>query len=114
MAIYLVATMSVSPESNASLSPRNSQTRSLGPDIPLEALVDHLLAAKRALSSINLVLKANDIVTSARSALEESVILRSRASFLKRGISQQARVLRKVRTGVENVYDEGQRDFQVL
>lgn len=82
-------------------------------EIPLETLVSHLLSAKRALSSINTVWRANEIVTSARSALEESVILRSRSGFLQRGIEQQTRLLKKVKTGVENVYKEGQQEFEV-
>ena len=82
-------------------------------DIPLETLVSHLLASKRSLSSISTVWRANEIVTSARSALEESVILSARTGFLRNGISEQVKILRKVRGGVENVYKEGQRDFKV-
>lgn len=109
--------MSTSPvpgsHSQASFSPDNSQIHSIGTDIPLESLVAHLLASKRSLSSINTVLRANEIVTSGRSALEESVILRSRTGFLKRGISQQAKILQRVRSGIENIYDDVQNDFQV-
>src|SRR5271167_2226535 len=107
--------MSTSPQgsrhSQASLSPSNSQTTH-DLDVPLETLVSHLLASKRSLSSISTVLRANEIVTSARSAVEKSIILDSRTAFLKRGISKQARVLRKVKNGVDHVYKEGQRDFQ--
>src|SRR5277367_4393420 len=107
--------MSASPQgsrhSQASLSPNNSQTNQ-DIDVPLKTLVSHLLAAKRSLSSINTVWRANEIVTSARSAVEKSIILDSRTAFLRRGISQQAKVLRKVRNGVDHVYKEGQRDFQ--
>jgi autophagy-related protein 17 len=107
--------MSTSPpgsrHSQASLSPNNSQTNQ-DIDVPLETLVSHLLASKRSLSSISSVLRANEIVTSARSAVEESIILESRTAFLRRGISQQARILRKVRNGVDHVFKEGERDFQ--
>jgi autophagy-related protein 17 len=82
-------------------------------DIPLDALVSHLLDSKRSLSSISTVWRANEIVTSARSALEESAILSARTGFLRNGVSEQVRILRKVRGGVENVYKEGQRDFKV-
>jgi autophagy-related protein 17 len=44
--------------------------------------------------------------------VEESIILDARTAFLRRGISQQARILRKVRNGMEHTYKEGQRDFQ--
>jgi hypothetical protein len=52
-------------------------------------------------------------VTSARSALEESVVLSARTGFLRSGISEQVKILRKVRAGIENIYKEGQRDFKV-
>lgn len=108
--------MSASPPpqgspSQLSLSPGHSQITQ-NPDIPLESLVQHLLASKRSLSSINTVWRANEIVTAARTALEESIILDSRTSFLRRGISQQAKILRRVRNGIDHVYKEGQRDFQ--
>ena len=82
-------------------------------DIPLETLVSHLLASKRSLSSISTVWRANEIVTSARAALEESVVLNARTSFLRSGISEQVKILKKVRGGIENIYKEGQRDFKV-
>ena len=82
-------------------------------DISLETLVTHLLASKRSLASISTVWRANEIVTSARSALEESVVLSARTGFLRRGISEQVKILRRVRGGIENVYKDGQRDFKV-
>ena len=106
--------MSNSPpinRSEASLSPSASQSHP--DDIPLEALVSHLLASKRSLSSISTVWRANEIVTSARLSLEESVKLSARTGFLRSGIAEQAKLLRKVRAGVEDVYKEGQRDFKV-
>lgn len=82
-------------------------------DPSLETLVSHLLASKRSLSSINTVWRANEIVTSAREKLEESVVLNARTEFLRSGINEQVKVLRKVRGGIENVYKDGQRDFKV-
>lgn len=81
-------------------------------DIPLETLVSHLLASKRSLSSISTVWRANEIVTSARAALEESVVLNARTGFLRSGISEQVKILKKVRGGIENIYKEGQWDFK--
>lgn len=80
--------------------------------VPLDALVSHLLASKRSLSSISTVWRANEIVTSARSALEESVILASKTIYLRDGITEQVKVLRMVRGGIENVYKDGQREFE--
>lgn len=111
--------MSTSPPqgrgSHAS-SPSGSQTQSTyanESDIPLPQLITYLLASKRSLSSISTVWRANELVTSARSSLENSVVLEARTDFLRRGISQQARVLRKVKAGVEGAYKDGVRDFQV-
>jgi autophagy-related protein 17 len=111
--------MSTSPvpgsQSQASLSPANSQVRSTSSvaEISLDVLVAHLLASKRSLSSISSVWRANEIVTSARTALEGSVILGARTAFVRKGIAQQTRILRRVRDGVESVYRDGQRDFEV-
>ncbi|KAE8454352.1 autophagy- protein 17 [Mollisiaceae sp. DMI_Dod_QoI] len=110
--------MSTSPpnplsRSQASQSPSNSPSHSMThQDASLQTLVSHLLAAKRSLSSISTVWRANEIVTSARSALEESVVLSARTGFLRSGISEQVKILRRVRGGVENVYKDGQRDFK--
>lgn len=52
-------------------------------------------------------------MTSARSALEESVVLNARAAFLRSGINEQIKILRRARGGAEIVYKEGQRDFKV-
>ncbi|KAI9731250.1 MAG: autophagy protein 17 [Claussenomyces sp. TS43310] len=109
--------MSTSPipgsHSQASLTRGISPGRSsTSDDIALETLVSHLLASKRALSSINTVWRANEIVTSARSALEESVILSSRTGFLRKGISQQTKTLQKIRRDIEFAYSDTQREFE--
>lgn len=100
--------------SYASASPDASQAHSITQDlVPLDTLVSHLLASKRSLSSISTVWRANEIVTSARSSLEESVILSSKTIYLREGISEQVRVLKMVRGGIEDVYKEGQKEFEV-
>ena len=101
--------------SQASLSPNDSPSHSTTAhrDISLEKLVAHLLASKRSLSSISTVWRANEIVTSARAALEESVVLSARTGFLRSGIEEEVKILRKVRGGIEGVYKDGQRDFKV-
>jgi len=81
-------------------------------EVSLETLVSHLLASKRSLSSMSSVWRANEIVSSARSALEESSVLSARTGYLRAGISEQVKVLRKVRSGVEDVYKYGQQDFK--
>jgi autophagy-related protein 17 len=100
--------------SHASVSPDASQAHATAPGlVSLDTLVSHLLASKRSLSSISTVWRANEIVTSARTALEESVILSARTIFLRDGISEQVKILMKVRGGIEKVYKEGQKEFEV-
>ncbi|KLJ11544.1 autophagy-like protein 17 [Blastomyces silverae] len=77
----------------------------------LETLVSHLVAAKRSLSSIHHVWRANEIVTTARAILEESVIISSRTSFLRRGLDEQLKLLYGVRTEVERVAHQGRSEF---
>lgn len=77
----------------------------------LDALISHLLAAKRSLSSISHVWRANEIVTAARSALEESVVVSSRTSFLRRGLNNQLRLLSNVRSEVEEISSRGREEF---
>ncbi|KAH8898249.1 kinase activator [Thozetella sp. PMI_491] len=83
-------------------------------DVPVEVLVEHLLAAKRSLSSIHTVLRANDLATHGRQLHEQSVILSAQTAFLRNGIGEQARLLRQVRKGMGKVYDAGKSDFKRL
>ena len=101
-------------KSHASLSPAASQSNSMGDnEISLETLVSHLLASKRSLSSVSAVWRANEILRSARCALEESSVLSARTGYLRTGISKQVKVLRRVRSGIEDIYKYGQQDFKV-
>lgn len=77
----------------------------------LEVLVGHLVAAKRSLSSIHHVWRANEIVTTARSSLEESVIISARTGFLRRGLNDQLRLLYGVRAEIEQVANRGRTEF---
>ena len=77
----------------------------------LDTLISHLVAAKRSLSSINHVWRANEIVTAARSALEESVVVSARTGFLRRGLNNQLRLLYSVRTEVEDISLRGRTEF---
>lgn len=77
----------------------------------LETLISHLVAAKRSLSSISHVWRANEIVNTARTALEESVVVSARTSFLRRGQRNQIRLLYNVRAEIENISHRGRADF---
>ncbi|KAI0129060.1 autophagy-related protein 17 [Xylariales sp. AK1849] len=106
-----------SPTSTASPSPQQSRpsSRHDGTDdveIPVETLVQHLLDAKRSLSSMTLVLRANELVTAARQAHEESVILEAQSQFLRRGINDQIRLLLRARKSLSSTYGSGKREFK--
>jgi autophagy-related protein 17 len=80
--------------------------------VAVETLVEHLLAAKRSLSSMTLVLRANDLSTHARQLHEESVILSAQTAFVKKGIDDQTKLLLRVRRNMIRTYDAGKREFK--
>lgn len=80
----------------------------------LDTLISHLVAAKRSLSSINHVWRANEIVTAARAALEECVVVSARTAFLRRGLNNQLRLLYSVRTEVEEISLRGRSEFAAV
>jgi autophagy-related protein 17 len=82
--------------------------------MPIDTLVNHLLAAKRSLSTMTLVLRANEIVTDARHSHEETTILSAQAGFLRSSILDQAAILVRVRKTLQVTYDWGKKDFKKL
>ncbi|KAL8726514.1 MAG: hypothetical protein Q9181_006024 [Wetmoreana brouardii] len=78
----------------------------------LETLVSHLVASKRSLSSIEHVLRANEIVTSTRVHLEASIVMSSRTSFLRAGISTQLRTLEYVHKHSRAIEFEGAEEYR--
>ncbi|KAH9887419.1 kinase activator [Xylariomycetidae sp. FL2044] len=107
---------STSPASSRSAAssslPSQHGRQSSSHSVPVETLVQHLLDAKRSLSSIRLVLRANDLVHSARQAHQESVILSSQSHFLRHGITDQLRLLLRLRRGMNRSYETGKREFK--
>ena len=95
--------------------PLTNQHKEASPDIdiPIETLIDHLLNAKKALNSIGTLWRANEIVSTAQTALEESVVISARTGFLRRGITQQVRLVEKTRLGLGGVSRKGEDDFDV-
>lgn len=83
-------------------------------DVPVEVLVEHLLAAKRSLSSISLVLRGHELATAARQLHEDAVVLSAQTAFLRRGVAEQLRVLLRVRRGMKLAYDAKAREFRHL
>ncbi|KAI1075455.1 kinase activator [Whalleya microplaca] len=82
--------------------------------ISVETLVQHLLDAKRSLSSMGLVLRANELVHLSRQAHEESVILTAQSRFIHQGISEQIRLLLRLRRSMNRTYDNGKREFKQI
>lgn len=104
--------MSSSQSTSSSLSALGEAEHSDPKLVPqLDTLISHLLAAKRSLSAINHVWRANEIVTASRSALEESVVVSSRTGFLRRGLNGQLRLLYNVRSEVEKLSYRGREEF---
>lgn len=107
----MASTGSVSSHSASRPASHHGHTSYLDP-ISVETLVQHLLTAKRSLSSITFVLRANELVHAARQAHEESVILSAKTQFLRRGITEQMRLLLRVRKGLTRTYDDAKREFK--
>ncbi|SPO01008.1 related to protein involved in authophagy (APG17) [Cephalotrichum gorgonifer] len=83
-------------------------------DVPIETLVEHLLSAKRALSTMTSVLRANEICTLALELYEEAVVLGSETEYLRRALSSQLTVLTRVRNKLDRTCEAGKRDFRQL
>ncbi len=102
-----------SSDSNVSEDPSENQEVYNLADDTQGTLVSHLLASKRSLSSVSHVWRANELVTSARALLEQSVVLGARSGFIRKGVEEQVKILQNVRNGVEVVAREGQVEFKV-
>lgn len=108
------ALSSGSPSHEAEDEPDSSDLNADDDNVPVEVLVKHLLAAKQSLSSMTLVLRANDLATSARQMHQESVILSAQTAFLRHGILEEVRILQQVRRGMARAYDNGTREFKKI
>ena len=95
------STSSLAPEQHDPASPPS-----------LEVLVAHLLAAKRSLSCVEQVYRANDLVIQTRQALEDQTKLIARTVFLHNGSVAQVQLLGHVLSHVRNIAQEGESDLQ--
>ena len=92
----------------------NSSDESLSDKHPsLERLVPHFVASKKSLASTSHIWRANEIVTSARTSIEEIASVSARNSFLRRAVDEEVETLRAVKYGVEIVSQDGQTEFEV-
>ncbi|PFH63198.1 hypothetical protein XA68_16637 [Ophiocordyceps unilateralis] len=114
-------TMAASPAASSrrsaassAASLRRSADRQSAAVVSADTLVSHLLVAKRSLSSMALVLRANEIATAARTSHEDAVMLAAHIRFLRGSIADQVAILMRVRRGLQATYDWGKRDFKKL
>ena len=89
------------------LGPVGGQTPSLN------RLVSYFVAAKRALSSTAQIWRANEIVTCAKSCIENIAALDARVKFLKSLISRKKNIHRAVRRGLETIAIGVEAEFKV-
>jgi autophagy-related protein 17 len=80
--------------------------------VSLDALVAHLLAAKRSLSCVEHVSHANDLVTNTRQALENNTVLTARTVFLQNGSRSQIDILEHVRKSTQSIAREAALEFE--
>ncbi|KEY72498.1 hypothetical protein S7711_05171 [Stachybotrys chartarum IBT 7711] len=115
MAASPAASMRRSPaSSSASLKRSHDGRSSAGPAVSVDTLVNHLLAAKRSLSSMEHVVRANELAVAAQHSHEDAAVLAAQAGFLRTSILDAAAVLLKVRRRLQATRDWGTRDFDKL
>ncbi|KAF5663522.1 hypothetical protein FHETE_7469 [Fusarium heterosporum] len=98
--------------SSRSRSFTHQDADSIANSISIDALVDHLLLAKRSLSSMTLVLRAHEIANDARQSHEDVSILTAQSGFLRTSILDQTAILVRVRRSLQSTYDWGKKDFK--
>lgn len=96
-------------------SPHPSPAASLheSESLTLERLITHFVAAKRSLSATSHVYRANEIVDTARSLVEECAVLGAKNAFLERGVNEEANALTAVRAGLDDVAKHAHDEFTV-
>ncbi|RDA90372.1 hypothetical protein CP533_5635 [Ophiocordyceps camponoti-saundersi (nom. inval.)] len=108
------ASSSASLRRSADRQQQQHQPAAAAAAVSADVLVSHLLVAKRSLSSMGLVLRANEIATAARAAHEDTVMLAAHMRFLGGSIADQVTLLKRLRRGFQATYEWGKRDFKKL
>ncbi|EXJ54519.1 hypothetical protein A1O7_09859 [Cladophialophora yegresii CBS 114405] len=100
------------------LSARSSPSQSLRATSPsqtsVEVLVSYLVASKRSLGSIHLVHRATTILSEARVSIESTTALLAKATYLRRSLTSQLKVLRGVQFELETAAQGIQLEFQAV
>jgi autophagy-related protein 17 len=76
--------------------------------------VSYLVASKRSLGSIHLVHRATTILSDARASVESTTALLAKATFLRRSLTSQVRILRGVQFELESAAQGVQQEFQAI
>ncbi|KAF2752603.1 hypothetical protein EJ05DRAFT_505893 [Pseudovirgaria hyperparasitica] len=82
------------------------------PDLP--RLVGYFVAAKRSILSTSYLLRANEIVNTARDLLEENAILAAKIAFIKSTLEVQIGTLEAITHGVSAVSEEAWTELKEL
>ncbi|OCT48278.1 Autophagy-related protein 17 [Cladophialophora carrionii] len=100
------------------LSARSSPSQSLRATSPsqtsVEVLVSYLVASKRSLGSIHLVHRATTLLSEARISVESTTALLAKATYLRRSLTSQLKVLRGVQFELETAAQGIQLEFQAV
>lgn len=83
-------------------------------DESLGTLVGHFVDSKQSLAAASHVHRASDIVSAARSLLEDVASVTAKDRFLRSSIAQQLSILRTARTGLDAVSRDATAQFQAL
>lgn len=91
------------PRSETQSSPAQSEHRLQIPSggISIETLISYLVAAKRSLSCIHNVHRANSIIAEARATVESTAALIARTTYLRRSLLSQLKTLRSIQFELE-------------
>ncbi|KAI5362332.1 Putative autophagy protein ATG17 [Septoria linicola] len=92
-----MSTSSSSAELSASPSPSPPRSPTIKQTPALQDLIVHFVDAKSSLSATSHVYRANELVTSSRSLIEEIAILNAKNTFVRRGLDKQVETLAAIR-----------------
>lgn len=97
--------------SSARSSPSPS-LRAANAPASVETLVSYLVASKRSLGGIHLVHRATTILAEARASVESTTTLLAKATYLRRAVASQLKLLRGVQFELESAAQAIQQEFQ--
>ena len=89
------------PRSSTQSSPAQSEHRQPA-ETTIETLISYLVAAKRSLSSIHNVHRANTIISEARATVESTAALIARTAYLRKSLLSQLKILRGIQFELES------------